>query len=69
MQLYISGTDKPGVWNWIVKYGETILGNYLLREVNSSKGTYLLDENNSILLDYFFWTIHFIAYYLHKGVF
>jgi hypothetical protein len=54
MKLDISETETPGVWKWVVNYGDTFLGNYLLRLENSTKGTYILDENNSILLDYFF---------------
>ncbi|MCB0727956.1 MAG: hypothetical protein KDD00_10860 [Ignavibacteriae bacterium] len=54
MTLTISETDTPGEWKWITNYGGELSKDYILKTVDPEKGQYLLDENNSIVLDYFF---------------
>jgi len=47
-------TDSSGVYTWAIIYGEdTIKGrrDYLLRTVDATKGHYITDERNGILLD------------------
>ncbi|HMQ68957.1 MAG TPA: hypothetical protein PKA90_10555 [Ignavibacteria bacterium] len=54
MTLTIEETGTPGEWKWITNYGGNLSKDYILKTVDPEKGLYLLDENNSIVLDYFF---------------
>lgn len=54
MALDNAVTDVDSVWTWAIIYGEdTVAGrrDYELKVVDVSKGHYLVDEKNSILLD------------------
>lgn len=54
MALDNSITDVSGVFTWAIIYGpDSIVGrrDYLLKEVDKSKGHYIVDEKNGILLD------------------
>ncbi|MBP9192952.1 MAG: hypothetical protein KBF96_10410, partial [Ignavibacteria bacterium] len=54
MTLTISETGTPGEWKWVTNYGGKLTKDYILRSVDAEKGLYLLDENSSIVLDYFY---------------
>lgn len=54
MTLTITETDTPGEWKWITNYGGKLSKDYILKTVDSEKGQYQLDEDNTIVLDYFF---------------
>ena len=54
MTLTISETGTPGEWKWVTNYGGTLSKDYILKSVDPEKGIYLLDENSSIVLDYFY---------------
>lgn len=54
MTLTISETGTPGEWKWVTNYGGKLTKDYILRSVDPEKGLYLLDENSSIVLDYFY---------------
>ncbi|MEM9544536.1 MAG: hypothetical protein AAGA77_01115 [Bacteroidota bacterium] len=57
MSLQISNTDTSGVYNWVLVYGKDSLAdkrNYVLKEIDKSKGHYMIDEKNGILLDSYF---------------
>lgn len=53
MQLHILPTDTMGVYTWKIIYGDQNPDNrpYLLKAVDSSKGRWVIDENNGIVLD------------------
>jgi hypothetical protein len=54
MSIEISTTDKPDTWNWVITYGEgekQDLRPYLLMAQDSSYSHFVMDEQNSILLD------------------
>ena len=54
MALDNAVTDVDSIWTWAIVYGEdTIAGrrDYELGVVDASKGHYVVDEKNSILLD------------------
>lgn len=56
MELEIKESDSARVWNWGIFYGEgenRDERNYLLRELDFQKGLFILDERNSILLDFY----------------
>ncbi len=56
MALDNATTDQDSVWTWAIIYGEdTIAGrrDYQLKTIDASKGHYVVDEKNSILLDAF----------------
>ena len=56
MAIDNASTDNDSIWTWAIIYGEdTIAGrrDYELNVVDASKGHYLIDEKNSILLDAF----------------
>lgn len=47
-------TDNDSIWTWAIIYGEDTIADrrdYELNVVDISKGHYLIDEKNSILLD------------------
>lgn len=52
MELHISKTDSVGLYNWHIIYGDSAKDHrkYLLRTIDESKGKYLIDEKNGILL-------------------
>jgi len=54
MSLDHSISDVSGTYNWAIIYGsDSIAGrrDYVLKEVDKSKGHYIVDEKNGILLD------------------
>jgi hypothetical protein len=56
MALENSITDVSGQYTWAIIYGaDSIAGrrDYMLNEVDKSKGHYIVDEKNGILLDAF----------------
>lgn len=56
MSLDNSKTDSSGVYNWAIIYGaDSIAGrrNYFLNTVDVTKGHYVVDEQNGIVLDAF----------------
>lgn len=57
MALDNSITDVSGTYTWAIIYGsDSIAGrrDYLLKEIDKSKGHYIVDEKNGILLDAYF---------------
>jgi hypothetical protein len=60
MSLDLQVTDKTGVFDWIITYGQdsTLQRRvYQLQEIDATYGHYLIDEKNGILLD---------AYFIHE---
>jgi len=56
MSLDLSETDSTGIYTWAIIYGSDSTAqrrDYELREVDHSKGHYLIDEKNGIFLDAF----------------
>lgn len=53
MELHISKTDSAGILNWRIIYSDSAKDDrrYLLRTVDVSKGKYVIDEKDGILLD------------------
>lgn len=54
MELGISPTEKDGIYNWAIIYGEDRkagLRAYQLRTLNAAKGLYQVDEQNSIKIE------------------
>lgn len=53
MQLHISKTDSANILNWGIIYRDSTKDyrKYLLRIVDKSKGKYLIDERDGILLE------------------
>lgn len=54
MALEITATDTPTAWNWVIIYGEGEKQDrreYLLVAQDSSYSHFVMDEQNSILLD------------------
>jgi hypothetical protein len=57
MLLEISRTDAPGKYLWFTKYGEgstTLSKEYIMEVKEESKGSWILDEGNTILLDMYY---------------
>ena len=57
MSLYLSETDTSGIYDWVILYGMDSLSdmrNYVLKEIDKSKGHYMIDEKNGILIDAYF---------------
>ena len=55
MQLIISETEIPGKWNWTIIYGEDEnLKRYYFLMQTDDESRYVLDEGNSIELDFFY---------------
>jgi len=57
MLLEISKTDTPGKYKWFTRYGEgtsALSKEYYLLSVDSEKGNWILDENNSIIIDMYY---------------
>ncbi|MEX0636139.1 MAG: hypothetical protein WD135_05175 [Ferruginibacter sp.] len=52
MQLHILPTDTLGVYSWKIIYGDQQQDSrpYLLKAIDSSKGKWVIDENNGIVL-------------------
>lgn len=53
MQLRILPTDSTGIFTWQIIYGDREQDNrpYLLKPIDTAKGHWVIDENNSIILD------------------
>ena len=53
MQMRIQDADSAGCYTWQIMYGEDEKDNrpYLLKPIDTSKGHWLIDERNGILLD------------------
>jgi len=52
MQLHILPTDTLGVYSWKIIYGDQQQDSrpYFLKAIDSSKGKWVIDENNGIVL-------------------
>jgi len=60
MSLDLAKTDNLGIYTWAIMYGSDSTAQrreYELKEIDPSKGHYLIDEKNGILLD---------AYHIHN---
>lgn len=55
MQLHILPTDSADQYTWRMVYGDNQQDNrpYVLKPFNKSRGHWLIDEQNSIVLDQF----------------
>lgn len=53
MELHISKTDSAGIYNWHIIYRDSTKDHrkYLLRTIDESKGKYLIDERDGIMLE------------------
>lgn len=54
MEFHLLPTDSIGVYNYTIVYGKSETRQerkYTLKEIDKSKGYFILDENNGILLD------------------
>jgi len=54
MEFHLLPTDSIGVYTYTIVYGKEEARQerkYTLKEIDKSKGNYILDENNGILLD------------------
>ena len=53
MQLRVLPTDTAGIYTWQIIYGDKEQDNrpYQLKAVDTSKGHWIIDENNGIVLD------------------
>lgn len=53
MQLIIAPTDSAGVFSWQIIYGDSAQDNrpYTLKAVDASRGHWVVDEGNGILID------------------
>lgn len=57
MLLEISKTEIPGKYKWFTKYGDgtsSLSKEYYMFMKDESKGSWLLDEGNSILIDMYY---------------
>jgi hypothetical protein len=57
MELTISKTDTPDKYGWKTSYGEgtsTLEKKYYLYVKDAERGEWILDEDNSILIDFFY---------------
>ena len=57
MELSITKTDTPDKYGWKASYGEgssTLEKKYYLYVKDAERGEWILDEDNSILLDFFY---------------
>ena len=54
-KLEITNTDEPGKLGWKTVYDNgKIEKKYLLKTKDAEKGQYILDEDNTIMLDYYY---------------
>ncbi len=70
MHLEISKTDSTGVYHWLLSYGQGAEADtrpYTLVAVDTSKGHWLIDEHNSILLDGWVLGDTFLQYFTING--
>lgn len=56
MQLKISKTDSAGIYDWQIIYGDSgkDVRPYTLKQINTTAGHWVIDENNGIVLDNYF---------------
>jgi len=57
MKLEIAKTDTPDKYSWKTTYGEDskiLTKDYFIYPTDKDKGNWILDEDNSILLDFYF---------------
>lgn len=67
MQLIINAPDAEGYFPWTIIYGEKDVRRYGLEVINSMKGHYRINEYNSIEMDAFLISNHFISHFTVMG--
>lgn len=61
MELIIDSPNGMGLYPWVLKYNDKDVRHYGLEVVNAEKGHYLIDEYNSIKIDGYLRSNHFIT--------
>lgn len=61
MELIIDSPNGMGLYPWVLKYNDKDVRYYGLEVVDAEKGHYLIDEYNSIKIDGFLRSNHFIT--------
>jgi hypothetical protein len=69
MELHILSTDSADQYSWRLIYGKQQTDNrpYILKPFDKSKGHWLIDERNSIVLDQFIIGDHFCGSFTVEG--
>lgn len=71
MSLLIAKTDTPGKYTWKTSYGEgssKMEKNYYMIANDIDNGKWTLDEDNKILIDFFFGDNTFFSFFETKGI-
>lgn len=71
MYLSISKTDTPNKYSWKTTYGEgssKMEKNYFMICKDVDKGNWVLDEDNTILIDFFFGDNQFNSFFETKNI-
>ncbi|MFA5011282.1 MAG: hypothetical protein WC644_04940 [Ignavibacteria bacterium] len=71
MYLSISKTDTPNKYSWKTAYGEgasKLEKNYFMIAEDIENGKWILDEDNTILIDFFFGDNQFNSYFETQNI-
>lgn len=71
MYLSISKTDTPYKYSWKTAYGEgasKLEKNYFMIAEDNENGKWVLDEDNTILIDFFFGDNQFNSYFETQNI-
>lgn len=71
MYLSICKTDKPDKYGWKTTYGEgasKLEKNYFMYPKDAERGEWILDEENTILIDFFFGDNQFHSFFETQNI-
>ncbi len=71
MELSITKTDTPDKYGWKTSYGEggaTLKKDYYMYPKDAERGEWILDEDNKILLDFFYGDNQFHSFFETQNI-
>jgi len=69
MKMQIQATDKEGEYNWLTTFGDKAetAKPYLLKTVDAANGLYIIDEQNSIVIETYLFDNKLVSWYVVQG--
>lgn len=69
MQTIIAPTDKPEEYQWMTTFGDKAATEkpYLLKVIDREKGLYVIDEQNSIIIESYLFDNKLVSWYTVMG--
>ena len=69
MKMSIKPTDKPGEYHWLTTFGDKTetAKPYLLKTLDATNGLYVIDEQNSIIIESYLFDNKLVSWYVVQG--